>query len=274
MVTDSDIWKINSEQINNFSFFPDKKIIVRSKTLINNSSKLTNSGFFLKKDGFKMIFQNAMPIFLSRGTILNYKQEDFVLEKKVFATLVNYTQQTEDIVQGLPKIEELIEARKPKTKSYLSIRPGVFLNSKIFENYDKRIINSIERNFQKNVIKCIYPSKKEIYKITKDEDLKKSSKKKSDNDYKVHVIHSIFLKEEIIVCNNKIYKILPIPTFEFDEIQTLKGEILSENQKISYILNTEYKFYEKDKSNWEPLSSFEAKLKKLNNFKLNNKEYE
>jgi hypothetical protein len=40
-----------------------------------------------------MIFQNAMPIFLSRGTILNYKQEDFVLEKKVFATLVNYTQQ-------------------------------------------------------------------------------------------------------------------------------------------------------------------------------------
>jgi hypothetical protein len=274
MVTDSDIWKINSEQINNFSFFPDKKIIVRSKTLINNSSKLTNSGFFLKKDGFKMIFQNAMPIFLSRGTILNYKQEDFVLEKKVFATLVNYTQQTEDIVQGLPKIEELIEARKPKTKSYLSIRPGIFLNSKIFENYDKRIINSIERNFQKDVIKCIYPSKKEIYKIIKDEDLKKSSKKKSDNDYKVHVIHSIFLKEEIIVCNNKIYKILPIPTFEFNEIQTLKGEILSENQKISYILNTEYKFYEKDKSNWEPLSSFEAKLKKLNNFKLNNKEYE
>ena len=30
-----------------------------------------------------MIFQNATPIFLSRGTILNYKQGDFVLEKKV-----------------------------------------------------------------------------------------------------------------------------------------------------------------------------------------------
>jgi hypothetical protein len=39
--------------------------------------------------------------------------------------LVNYTQQTEDIVQGLPKIEELVEARRPKIKSYLSHRPGL-----------------------------------------------------------------------------------------------------------------------------------------------------
>ena len=47
-----------------------------------------------------MIFQNANPIFLSRGTILNYNHGDFVLEKKVLGSLVNYTQQTEDIVQG------------------------------------------------------------------------------------------------------------------------------------------------------------------------------
>jgi hypothetical protein len=46
-------------------------------------------------------------------------------EKKIFAMLVNYTQQTEDIVQGLPKIEELVEARRPKIKSYLSHRPGL-----------------------------------------------------------------------------------------------------------------------------------------------------
>jgi hypothetical protein len=51
--------------------------------------KFSRSGFFLKKDGFKMIFQTATPIFLSRGTI--YKQGDFVLEKKIFAMLVNYT---------------------------------------------------------------------------------------------------------------------------------------------------------------------------------------
>jgi hypothetical protein len=34
---------------------------------------------------------------------------------------VNYIQQTEDIVQGLPKIEELVEARRPKVKVLLSL---------------------------------------------------------------------------------------------------------------------------------------------------------
>ena len=79
--------------------------MARPGNLIHPTLKMKNTGFFLKKDGFKMIFQNAIPIFLSRGTILNYKQGDFLVEKKAIATLVNYTQQTEDIVQGLPKIE-------------------------------------------------------------------------------------------------------------------------------------------------------------------------
>jgi hypothetical protein len=94
-----------------------------------------------------MIFQNALPVFLSRGTILNYKQGDFVLEKKIFATLVNYTQQTEDIVQGLPKIEELIEARRPKVKSYLSKKPGIMLNNGFFRS-------NIELKKESEVISC------------------------------------------------------------------------------------------------------------------------
>jgi hypothetical protein len=40
--------------------------------------------------------------FLSRGTILNYKRLCFREEN--FATLVNYTQQTEDIVQDYQKL--------------------------------------------------------------------------------------------------------------------------------------------------------------------------
>jgi len=145
IITEDDIWKINSDQVNNFSFFKEKKSIVRSGNFINTNSKFSRSGYFLKRDGFKMIFQNAMPIFLSRGTILNYKQGDFVLEKKVFATLVNYTQQTEDIVQGLPKIEELIEARKPKIKCALAKRPGIYLPSyfvyKEKQNIENETIN-------------------------------------------------------------------------------------------------------------------------------------
>ena len=140
MITEDDIWKINSDQVNNFSFFKEKKAIVRSGNLINSNSKFSRSGYFLKRDGFKMIFQDATPVFLSRGTILNYKQGDFVRKNNMFATLVNYTQQNEDIVQGLPKIEELIEARRPRVKCCLAKRPGIHLPT-YFIYKEKQIIN-------------------------------------------------------------------------------------------------------------------------------------
>jgi hypothetical protein len=126
LITEEDVWKINADQVNDFNYFPSKKTIIRSGIALNSNSTFTNSGFFLKRDGLKMVFQNALPVFLSRGTMLKYVQGNFILKNQVLASLVNYTQQTEDIVQGLPKIEELIEARIPKHKAYLSFKPGVF----------------------------------------------------------------------------------------------------------------------------------------------------
>ena len=131
LATEEDIWKIHSDQVNDFSYFPQKKTSVKAGTVLNNTSTLSQSGYFLEKNGFQMIFQKALPIFVSRGTILNYGNGDFVGRKSVLATLVNYTQQTEDIVQGLPKVEELIEARSPKDNlAILSEMPGVFLKEK------------------------------------------------------------------------------------------------------------------------------------------------
>jgi len=209
MVTDSDVWKINSDQLNDFSFFQDKKIIVRAGSLLNQSDKFSNSGFFLKKDGFKMVFQRAMPIFLTRGTILNYEQGDFVFEKKIFATLVNYTQQTEDIVQGLPKIEELIEARKPQTKSYLATRPGIFMNS-LFLSDAKKVDTEIKRIIKKDIIKCICPPK-----LTNTSLFLKNGKKQEEKESKkqfVYMIQSLFLRENLILFNNRIFKKILIPT--------------------------------------------------------------
>jgi hypothetical protein len=80
LITESDVWKINSDQINFFRFSKTRKPLFELGTL-NTTSKFSRSDS-LKKDGFKMIFQTATPIFLSRGTILNYKQGDFVLKRK------------------------------------------------------------------------------------------------------------------------------------------------------------------------------------------------
>jgi len=209
LITESDIWKLHSDQINNFSFFPKKKKIIRKGNHFNENSVFSKSGFFLKKDGFKMIFQNALPLFLSRGTILNYKQGDFVFEKDVLATLVNYTQQTEDIVQGLPKIEELIEARIPKTKATLAIRPGILLNSIIGrELIDSKIENETITFAYKQI-------REEFSKI------KKESKQKKQI---VQIAHSLYVKNEIIFFNRKFWKILLIPP----GFQPIKKETKSE----------------------------------------------
>ena len=216
IITESDIWKINSDQTNNFSFFQEKKAIVRAGNPINTTSKFSRSGFFLKKDGFKMIFQDAIPVFLSRGTILNYKQGDLVLEKKILATLVNYTQQTEDIVQGLPKIEELVEARRPKIKAYLSARPGMVLN--LFEPSDN-LEGELETVLTSSVIHCFYKG------LTPDSKLSKKKQEKQT----ITIGHSLYLKNEIVVYNNKMYQAIPIPTI-FEPI--LKNE---EKNKTDFV---------------------------------------
>ena len=223
VITEADIWKINSDQVNDFSFFQDKKAIVRSGNIINTNSTFSRSGFFLKKDGFKMVFQNATPIFLSRGTILNYKQGDFVLEKKIFATLVNYTQQTEDIVQGLPKIEELVEARRPKIKAQLSRRPGIILNSVFSSQVLETVLSS-------SVIKCISTKS-----LLKEEDSSKSKAKvkikKKQEKQKVAIGHSLYLKDSIIVYNNRVYKATQVPT-NFEPIVYIKEVKTKDPKKV------------------------------------------
>jgi hypothetical protein len=177
-----------------------------------------------------MIFQNATPIFLTRGTILNYKQGDFVLEKKVFATLLNYSQQTEDIVQGLPKIEELIEARRPKTKASLAIRPGVVLNS-YSQLGDTKRINLIERQIREGVISCSY--EKTIFSSYETNITKKksdTSTKKKEEKKMLNVSHSIFLKDEIVVYDGKVFKPYFIPSIFEPSIKS-KAKTLSKLKK-------------------------------------------
>ena len=219
IITESDIWKINSDQTNNFSFFQEKKAIVRAGNPINTTSKFSRSGYFLKKDGFKMIFQNAVPVFLSRGTILNYKQGDFVLEKKILATLVNYTQQTEDIVQGLPKIEELVEARRPKITAYLSSRPGIVLPFPNLGNFEE----NVETTLTSSVIKCRYKQKEK-----KESSISLSKKQEKQ---KILIGHSIYLKEELVVYNDQIYKAIPIPTIFLPSqiYKKVKSELIATN---------------------------------------------
>lgn len=132
-LTESDIWTIHSDQMNetfSTSSRINKKIIERGN-LFASTIKSLQSGILLRKDGFRFLFQKAQPIFFPRKTKIKYEEEEFVKKGKLLARLKYYTQQTEDIVQGLPKIEQMLEARKKlgQTAAIFVRRPGIFLHN-------------------------------------------------------------------------------------------------------------------------------------------------
>jgi len=248
IISEEDVWKVNSDQVNNFDCFPTKKNIVRAGGSLNMNSAFSKSGFFLKKDGFKMIFQNALPIFLSRGTILNYNQGDFVFEKEILATLANYTQKTEDIVQGLPKIEELIEARVPKNKACLAILPGVFIKNR--KHLAK--IHKIEQN--KEALAYYFKP------FTESPDEKVSRLKV--NKHRLEFIHSVNIKSYPIHYRNRLWKASLIPE-EFKErsTSTATGFYVLNNKGVPLLINGK-----RISSKWKPerdyrLSKGEEKTK-------------
>ncbi len=126
-VAQDDIWRISLDELR--TKYSDLKInsILTSNTKITQNLKTRESGILLKKDGLNLTFQKVYPIFLNKGTIISYKNGDFIYEKDHLASLISYRQQNEDIVQGLPKVEDLIESRSPSNPKFLVAYPSIIL---------------------------------------------------------------------------------------------------------------------------------------------------
>ena len=69
--------------------------------------------------------RNGRPYLISPGTQLQVDAQSLVLRGDILATLLYERQKTGDIVQGLPRVEELLEARKPKDCAILAEYDGV-----------------------------------------------------------------------------------------------------------------------------------------------------
>jgi hypothetical protein len=240
LITESDIWKINSDELpflkdslsdNNFIKFGKK---------INSTSTVGISGFMLKKDGFRLLFQKAYPIFLSRGTIVNYKNGDFVSRKELLASLLNYTQQTEDIVQGLPKIEELIEARIPLNKAQLAYKPGILINSNFkIKNY--KITNK--------TFKIV---------LTKDFKIKDNLKNPKQN---CNIIQS-FLSKKVVLYDNTLWEITPISKNCFPNFNKVE-------KRYYFYYKDKYLFITKNKTKDWKIKSAKSRFLELYDSTLN-----
>jgi DNA-directed RNA polymerase subunit beta' len=98
--------------------------LLRSGDPIAKSATATTSGQVVKIEGNDVIIRRGRPYLISANTQLQSEDGALVQRGDLLATLIFERQKTGDIVQGLPRVEELLEARKPKECAILAERAG------------------------------------------------------------------------------------------------------------------------------------------------------
>merc|ERR1711939_35812 len=83
-----------------------------------------HSGQVESIDGGKLTLRVGRPYMVSPDSILHVRDGDLVLRGDTLAQLVFERAKTGDIVQGLPRIEELLEARRPRESAVLCRKAG------------------------------------------------------------------------------------------------------------------------------------------------------
>ena len=91
----------------------------------SSGEKAPVSGQVIAVDAKSVTIRNGRPYLISPGTMLQVMEGSLVLRGDMLATLVFEREKTGDIVQGLPRVEELLEARKPKDCAILAETDGV-----------------------------------------------------------------------------------------------------------------------------------------------------
>jgi DNA-directed RNA polymerase subunit beta' len=118
--------------------------LVRAGDQIAENIIASNSGqiVYLGKDS--IVIRAGYTYLISAGAILQVNNKDLLQRGDILAILVFERSKTGDIVQGLPRIEEILEARKPKEACKLAQRPGIIHVS--YDNEDHNNIKIIEAN--------------------------------------------------------------------------------------------------------------------------------
>lgn len=93
--------------------------------ITDNGDKAPVSGQIVSVNKGEIKIRNGRPYLISPGTMLQVESGALVLRGDIIATLVFERQKTGDIVQGLPRVEELLEGRKPKDCAILAEVDGV-----------------------------------------------------------------------------------------------------------------------------------------------------
>ena len=96
-------------------------------------------------DGKKVKLRLGRPYMVSPDSVLHVRDGDLVQRGDGLALLVFERQKTGDIVQGLPRIEELLEARRPRDSAILCKKSGT-VDIKKGDDDDSLVVSIIEDN--------------------------------------------------------------------------------------------------------------------------------
>ncbi len=99
--------------------------LITAGTEIAPGITIPESGQVVKFSDNSITLRHARPCRVSPGAILHIEEGDLVQRGDNLVLLVFERAKTGDIIQGLPRIEELLEARKPKEGAVLTRKPGI-----------------------------------------------------------------------------------------------------------------------------------------------------
>jgi len=98
--------------------------LLRNEDALSKGSTASHSGQVVKVEDGEVTIRKGRPYLISGNTQLQTDDGQLVQRGDLLATLIFERQKTGDIVQGLPRVEELLEARKPKESAILAERAG------------------------------------------------------------------------------------------------------------------------------------------------------
>ena len=131
---------INNLVIGNFIRYGDK---------INNKTAIFESGQIIYIDHKQLIIRLATPFLLTARSILNVQQNEVVKKNSRLFKFLYHKIKTGDIIQGIPKIEELFEART--TRSGIPLLTNLHYQcKKVFRTYSLKfsIYKATQKSFE------------------------------------------------------------------------------------------------------------------------------
>ena len=137
---------------NNFLVAKDE--MVRAGNKITPNLKIDCSGQILKVSPFTCKLHRGIPFFLTKETVLYKTKSDLVKIGDTIGTIIFEQAVTGDIVQGLPKVEEILEARKPQDSALLANSPGIVID--VNDNNTINILGNAKYLDESNLKKSRY----------------------------------------------------------------------------------------------------------------------